>query len=177
MGKIEKFVIQMGGGLGFLNKKPWHPGSYRNMEKVAKREKEVEIQKKKINDRANELKLERENEELIRLGMSSGTLSKRDISLDWIYAGGLTTKTKIESSEESRINNANDSNIVHEQQIAKCPYPTIPNSELSNSESWCHSVYDPPVTILHHEYAQQQTVTANPVSIQQLKREIELHDI
>merc|ERR1712196_647093 len=38
----------MGGGVGFLNKKTWHPGSLRNMEKVNIRESESLLRNRKV---------------------------------------------------------------------------------------------------------------------------------
>ena len=52
------------------------------MEKVALKEAEAEHEKKKMDERVKELKKEREREELVRLGQSSGKQEEEEEALD-----------------------------------------------------------------------------------------------
>merc|ERR1712078_487680 len=74
-----------GGGLCFLNKKPWHGGSIKNMEKVTKNEIAEELNKRKREEKIKELKKDRDLEAMLRLSEKSGSVAPRDISLDWMY--------------------------------------------------------------------------------------------
>merc|ERR1739845_87688 len=94
----------MGGGLCFLNKKPWHPGSIKNMEKVSKREIEAEISKKKREEKIKELKKDKELEEMLRLSYKSEAKSIRNMSLDWMYKGEIMGKSRSSNSLEENIN-------------------------------------------------------------------------
>merc|ERR1712007_105109 len=85
----------MGGGLCFLNKKPWHPGSIKNMEKVSKREAEAKASKKKREEKIKELKKDRELEEMLNLNDKLESRSTRNMSLDWMYKGEITAKAKL----------------------------------------------------------------------------------
>merc|ERR1711988_1082779 len=100
---------KMGGGLCFLNKKPWHPGSIKNMERVSKREFEAELEIKKNQEKIKELKKDRELEELLRLGNRSGSSTIRNVSLDWMYGGahgGTTPKSFLVDHKTSHENNS-----------------------------------------------------------------------
>lgn len=61
-----------GGGLGFLNKKPWHPSAPRNLENVWKKEQEAIAEKKKMEERMKELHKERQRDELMKMGEAAG---------------------------------------------------------------------------------------------------------
>ena len=62
----------MGGGLAFLNKKGWHPGSLRNQETVWKREQEKEAEDRKLDEFKQHVELERQKEELDGLARAAG---------------------------------------------------------------------------------------------------------
>merc|ERR1711904_536915 len=90
--------IIMGGGLGFLNKKPWHPGSLRNMEKIAKREKEIDLKKKKLTEHRKHILKEYEE------SSKYDGPKKRSEFQSWFYESSSNWKT----FSESREVNAND---------------------------------------------------------------------
>merc|ERR1711972_775751 len=61
-----------------------------NMEKVAKRESEIKKRHKKNEEVLEDLKKERDKDELIRL--SKAPDSRRDTSLDWMYGNNIPAK-------------------------------------------------------------------------------------
>lgn len=62
----------MGGGLAFLNKKGWHPGSLRNQEAVWKKEQEKDAEDRKLDEFKQHVELERQKEELEGLAKAAG---------------------------------------------------------------------------------------------------------
>merc|ERR1711904_37293 len=103
---------KMGGGLSFLNKKPWHPGSIKNIEKTIKCKIADEINKKKSIERIKELKKDRELEELLR---TTGSVKHRNVSLDWMYSGGSTAN--LTSSSTKTPSEKTDNNVVNRNRI------------------------------------------------------------
>merc|ERR1711937_662568 len=64
---------------------------------------EAEISKKKREEKIKELKKDKELEEMLRLSHKSGAKSIRNISLDWMYKGEITRKSKSSNSLEQNI--------------------------------------------------------------------------
>jgi len=62
----------MGGGLGFLNKKTWHPGRMDNQEKVWKKEEERAKEQSKLEDIRKQIADERQKEELEMIAAAAG---------------------------------------------------------------------------------------------------------
>ena len=62
----------MGGGLAFLNKKTWHPGSFRNQEEVWKREQKAEAEERKLEELRKQLVDERKKEEFSQIAHDAG---------------------------------------------------------------------------------------------------------
>ena len=60
------------GGLAFLNKKGWHPGSIRNQEKVWAKEQERDAEQKKLEDLQQHIEQERQQEEMRGLARKAG---------------------------------------------------------------------------------------------------------
>lgn len=82
----------MGGG--DLNlKKSWHPGTFKNIELVFKREKAVEEEKKRIEQLRKEKDEERRREELEALAEAAGKVKKKSARLEWMYAAGGANAT------------------------------------------------------------------------------------
>lgn len=62
----------MGGGLGFLNKKTWHPGRLDNIENVWKKEQEHAKEQNKLEDLRKQIADERQKEELEAIAAAAG---------------------------------------------------------------------------------------------------------
>ena len=59
-------------GLKFLNKKGWHTGSFRNIEKVWKAEQKEVEEKKKLEELKKQIAADREAEEFQKLREQAG---------------------------------------------------------------------------------------------------------
>ncbi|MEW5314538.1 MAG: hypothetical protein WDW38_006028 [Sanguina aurantia] len=81
----------MGGGLAFLNKKTWHPGSFRNQEEVWKREQQAAAEQRKVEELQKQMQEERKQDEFHQLAADHGKVQKSE-RLDWMYSGGLAAK-------------------------------------------------------------------------------------
>ncbi|RUS28112.1 hypothetical protein BC938DRAFT_482305, partial [Jimgerdemannia flammicorona] len=82
----------MGGG--DLNlKKSWHPGTFRNQEKVWKEERKAAEEEKKIAQKRKELEEERQIQELQQIQESSGA-RKREERVEWLYAAAPSQSNK-----------------------------------------------------------------------------------
>merc|ERR1712216_297481 len=165
----------MGGGLTFLNKKPWHPGSLQNIDKVSKRENEADKIKKKAQERIDTLKKERECENLFRLDHGIGDENPRDTTLDWIYGGSIAVKQNADSRDLTKVD------VKHnlENQLTSCHQETFKTSSssqgtflVSKSEMWHRMLNDPLVNIKHQEQIQRQTIRENPTIMSKLSKEM-----
>ena len=76
-------------GLSYLNKKSWHPGSFKNIEEVWKAEqKALEIERKHA-ETLKKLKEEKHIEELKKLQVEAGIIPAHHLErLEWLYDGG-----------------------------------------------------------------------------------------
>jgi hypothetical protein len=64
----------MGGGapLAFLNKKTWHPASFRNVEEVWKREQQAAAEARKAEELRKQIEDERKRSELTQVAEDAG---------------------------------------------------------------------------------------------------------
>lgn len=161
----------MGAGLSFLNKKPWHPGSLNNLERVAKREMEVCIEEKKIEDRTKERNIERE--ELLRSFGTSGATptSQRNSSLDWMYYGGITSRSipgKKDLCEAPNSLKVQSVSAMEQSEHNRTCIPTEP-AQISENEICRRMSYDPLVSIMQKEFSQRKAIRANATVMHELR--------
>ncbi|KAF9160119.1 RNA-splicing factor [Actinomortierella ambigua] len=91
----------MGGG--DLNlKKSWHPGTFRNQEKVWKQERRAAEEEKKLQQLRKELEEERQIQELQRIQEAAGGKKRQD-RLDWMYQAPPTGSNKDEAALEDYL--------------------------------------------------------------------------
>ncbi len=111
----------MGGG--DLNlKKTWHPGTFKNQEKIWKLEQKVIDEKKKLEQLKKELQEERDREELDRL--RTGKRKKDNERLEWMYSQGITTTSETIAQEKEdfllgrkRIETVGGNDMSHDEVI------------------------------------------------------------
>ena len=87
-------------GLDYLNKKVWHPGSMKNIQKVW----EVETIQKEINKRRRErekkLLEEQHNDELKRIQVDAGLIPRSHLDrMEWMYDWGNKVNQKDNEDE------------------------------------------------------------------------------
>jgi glutamate dehydrogenase/leucine dehydrogenase len=63
-----------GGGIGFLNKKTWHPGRIQNLEEVWKREQVKEAEERKMDELRKQVMEERKKSEYVQMAEDAGHL-------------------------------------------------------------------------------------------------------
>ena len=76
-------------GLDYLNKKVWHPGSMKNIQKVwDAQQAQLEVIKKQ-KERTKKLLDEQHNEDMKRIQVEAGLIPKSYLDrMDWMYDGG-----------------------------------------------------------------------------------------
>lgn len=62
----------MGGGLGFLNKKTWHPGRMQNQERLWKAEEDAAAEQRSLAELRTKIEDERGREELRQAAIAGG---------------------------------------------------------------------------------------------------------
>ena len=76
-------------GLAFLNKKSWHTGSFKNIERVWQAEEKRANADKKQAEAAKKLKEERHMEEMKKLQVQAGLLPESALHrMEWMYEWG-----------------------------------------------------------------------------------------
>lgn len=60
------------GPLAFLNKKPWHPSSFKNQEERWKREQKAEAEERKLQELRKQYDDERKKEEFMQMAAVAG---------------------------------------------------------------------------------------------------------
>ena len=83
--------------LSYLNKKPWHTGAFKNIEKVWLAERDAKDKDKVTDAKIKKLQEEKHNEDLKRMQIESGLIPKSHLNrLDWMYEGGAIKNTTAE---------------------------------------------------------------------------------
>merc|ERR1712217_1003024 len=152
---------------GFLNKKPWHPGSIQNMEKVAKRESEIKKRHKKNEEVLEDLKKERDRDELIRL--SKAPDSRRDTSLDWMYSNNTLAKPSLKHHID--IQNI-PKKFKQNDNIPECIYYTKTESTSLQHNNWEKIHNDPLIAIIHQEDTERETIKRNYTLMHHLNEKV-----
>ena len=76
-------------GLDYLNKKVWHPGSMKNIQKVWQVEQQQRQINKKSRERAKKLLEEQHNDELKRIQVEAGLIPRSHLDrMEWMYDWG-----------------------------------------------------------------------------------------
>lgn len=76
-------------GLDYLNKKVWHPGSMKNIQKVWQVEQIQKEINKKSRERAKKLLEEQHNDELKRIQVEAGLIPRSHLDrMEWMYDWG-----------------------------------------------------------------------------------------
>ena len=76
-------------GLDYLNKKIWHPGSMKNIQKVWEVEQTQKEINKKNRERAKKLLQEQHNDDLKRIQVQAGLIPRSHLDrMDWMYDWG-----------------------------------------------------------------------------------------
>ncbi|RKO94021.1 Pre-mRNA splicing factor-domain-containing protein, partial [Blyttiomyces helicus] len=172
----------MGGG--DLNlKKSWHPGTLRNQEKVWKKERAADEERKKTEQLLKEKNEERQMLELQALSEAAGKQKKRAERLDWMYSSGaggnqsmvdedreayLLGKKRVDKLIETGKNlddvSGMDASAVFARN-ASTAYGITANT-IRDTQNKVRD--DPLLAIKRREQASLQAVLSNPLKVKEL---------
>ncbi|KAJ3021435.1 RNA-splicing factor [Thoreauomyces humboldtii] len=168
----------MGGG--DLNlKKSWHPGTLRNQEKVWKKERDADEEKKKLDQLLKEKNEERQLMELQALNEATGRTKKHAERLDWMYSAGPGgNKQIIDDDREAYLLGRKRVDKMVEQ--AKTVDEMDAANQFANANAYGMTANtvrdtqakireDPMLAIKKREHASLQSVLNNPVELKRLK--------
>jgi len=172
-------------GLSFLNKKPWHPGSFavrillfifiiftnfKNIEKVwIAEQKQREIERKIIENK-KKLKEERQIEELKKLQIDAGLIPASHMQrLDWLYQGPECNKD-ITTAEEFLIGKP-----LNDKPEEKKYFTPVFQESYSNPQNEIFTrIHEDPVFLMKkEELRQRKELEDNPYKMKMLLKKIE----
>ncbi|KAG0301717.1 RNA-splicing factor [Dissophora globulifera] len=165
----------MGGG--DLNlKKSWHPGTFRNQEKVWKEERKAADEEKKLQQLRKELEEERQIQELQRIQEQAGG-KKRTDRLDWMYQAAPTGAAQDEKALEDYLLGKRRVDDLLNKKDGSMQALSKTSDAFMNQPSKANSVRDiqakvredPLLAIKRREQASMEALMKNPIKMRQLK--------
>ncbi|KAF9953621.1 RNA-splicing factor [Mortierella alpina] len=164
----------MGGG--DLNlKKSWHPGTFRNQEKVWKEERKAADEEKKLQQLRKELEEERQIQELQRIQEQAGG-KKRSDRLDWMYQAAPSAGARDEKDlEDYLLGKRRVDDILNKDSGMKAlskdsnSFMSQPSKANSVKDIQSKIREDPLLAIKRREQASMEALMKNPIKMRQLK--------
>ncbi|KAF9951686.1 RNA-splicing factor [Mortierella alpina] len=164
----------MGGG--DLNlKKSWHPGTFRNQEKVWKEERKAADEEKKLQQLRKELEEERQIQELQRIQEQAGG-KKRSDRLDWMYQAAPSAGARDEKDlEDYLLGKRRVDDILNKDSGMKAlskdsdSFMSQPSKANSIKDIQSKIREDPLLAIKRREQASMEALMKNPIKMRQLK--------
>ncbi|KAF9565143.1 RNA-splicing factor [Mortierella alpina] len=164
----------MGGG--DLNlKKSWHPGTFRNQEKVWKEERKAADEEKKLQQLRKELEEERQIQELQRIQEQAGG-KKRSDRLDWMYQAAPSAGARDEKDlEDYLLGKRRVDDILNKDSGMKAlskdsnSFMSQPSKANSLKDIQSKIREDPLLAIKRREQASMEALMKNPIKMRQLK--------
>jgi len=155
----------MGGG--DLNlKKSWHTQTIKNIEKVWKKERENEEEKKKMEQLRRELAEERQLAELQKMQEQAGLIKKKSDRLDWMYAG--SSHSNAELQEEYLLGKKRvDKEITSSDTLV--PNSLSAENVNNDRDSMAKIREDPMLLIKRKEQLSLKEILDNPIRLKQLR--------
>ncbi|KAI1317516.1 RNA-splicing factor [Mortierella claussenii] len=172
----------MGGG--DLNlKKSWHPGTFRNQEKVWKEERKAADEEKKLQQLRKELEEERQIQELQRIQEQAGG-KKRSDRLDWMYQAAPTGGQKDEKALEDFLLGKRRVDEILNKRDGGAKALSRESDAFMNQPSKANSIRDiqakvredPLLAIKRQEQSSMELLMKNPIRMRQLKESREGKD-
>ena len=164
----------MGGGLQFLNKKSWHTGGMKQIEKVWKREQEHAEEKAKVAELKKQIEEEREQLSLQRLAEDGGHQKKKVERVDWLYNTPLANREAFETTQEAALldKKVDLSKDDVKQAEASQSERAVHLPSVSRSETWVRMNEDPLFAIKQQQQQSLSKIRKNPVQMQAIRREV-----
>ncbi|KAH7056084.1 Pre-mRNA splicing factor-domain-containing protein, partial [Linnemannia elongata] len=166
----------MGGG--DLNlKKSWHPGTFKNQERVWKEERKAADEEKKIQQMRKELEEERQIQELQQLSERNGG-KKRSDRLDWMYQAAPSGGARDEKDQEDYLLGKRSVDDILKQKAAGGMKSLSKDSDnfMKQQVGKANSIKDlqakvredPLLAIKRREQASLEQLMKNPIKMRQL---------
>lgn len=156
-------------------KKSWHPGTFRNQEKVWKEERKAADEEKKLQQLRKELEEERQIQELQRIQEQAGG-KKRSDRLDWMYQAAPSAGARDEKDlEDYLLGKRRVDDILNKDSGMKAlskdsdSFMSQPSKANSIKDIQSKIREDPLLAIKRREQASMEALMKNPIKMRQLK--------
>ena len=160
-------------------KKSWHPKTLHNQEKVWKRERQAEEEKKKLEQLRKEIQEERAREELQQLNASRSKTTKSQ--LDWMYTPSASSTNIVSEDKEAyllgkkRIDKLVDSGAsiasLDKTNVFKASTSTIYGVNANSDRDMQAKIRDDPLFMVkQREQAYLKAALQNPIQLRNLQK-------
>lgn len=163
--------------LKFLNKKGWHTGTLRNVEKVWKAEQEYEAEQKKLEELRRQIKEEKDRSDLPRPHHQTSPFLKD--RLEFLYDPKFAVRQQNNNNNDAKNSSFE---LFSKPATAAPPQPSQPQSTVpgalfeekqpSHSDAWRKLHSDPLFLIKKKEQEARNRVVNNPVLMAKIGKEI-----
>ncbi|CAA7050566.1 unnamed protein product [Microthlaspi erraticum] len=145
--------------LKFLNKKGWHTGSLRNIEKVWKAEQKQEAEEKRLEEIRLQIQQEKERSEFHAMMEQSGLVPNRPERLEFMYDPVPAAAVATENANRHGVRFQNQ----HQRSNNKKQKQSVPGALFDDkthfaNDSWRKSHSDPLLLIRQQELEARKSV-------------------
>ncbi|CAL5013292.1 unnamed protein product [Urochloa decumbens] len=166
--------------LKFLNKKGWHTGSLRNIERVWKAEQAEEAEKRKTEELKKQVAAEKEKAEFRAMQERAGLRPAQE-RLDFLYESGLAVGKSSEgfqALQQSAPGTAGASSSsapvsAADSSKAKAPGALFEDKPQSANDTWRKLHSDPLLLIRQREQDAIARIKNNPIKMAEIKKSVE----
>ena len=178
----------MGGGMQFLNKKSWHTGGMRQMEAVWKREQEHAKEQSRLKELQQQIRDERENQELQRLAEDNRHQERREERVEFMYNTPLAASGAANDQQAFLLGEKRVTDALLEQQavgsadapagtsqcerVTQLPSVYTDDTPQSRNEIWTRLNEDPLLAIRRQQQSSLARIKRNPVQMRAIKHEV-----
>ncbi|MES1920634.1 RNA-splicing factor [Bonamia ostreae] len=165
------------GGLAFLNKKPWHPASMKNMEITWKAEQKEKKRKKRIEEHLKQIKEERAVEDLKKEQIRAGLITKAESDrMDWMYQTPIIKPNEKEYMLGAPIKQENALSVLKQEteSVGAKLNPTNLKGVAAVIENETKLREDPMLEIGRKARSAREEILTNPVKMKKIYDEVKL---
>ncbi|PAN36033.1 hypothetical protein PAHAL_6G252000 [Panicum hallii] len=165
--------------LKFLNKKGWHTGSLRNIERVWKAEQAEEAEKRKTEELKKQVAAEKEKAEFRAMQERAGLRPAQE-RLDFLYESGLAVGKSSEgfqalqqSAPGAAAASSSAQASVADSSKAAAPGALFEDKPQSANDTWRKLHSDPLLLIRQREQDAIARIKNNPIKMAEIKKSVE----
>lgn len=160
--------------MDFLLKKGFHPGTFKNQERVQKREAEKKAEDERIKELQEQIEEERKREDLQRLytGSVHGKNAKAVSGLEWMYSAPMQT-----GADDYLMGKKYEEDKPDLQaELNKTGLEAASSAARPATDDWARSHNDPMLAIKLAEKQALDALTSNPVKMARLREALGIKD-